>query len=352
MSFKSKRRACMLEYLPWSNQERAACLEAYKNGQFSILDIELGGECNYNCVYCDSPDRKKDCLISLSKIEQLMQNGKFRWVYICGLGEPTFNKNYKLLMGILHLCEKYGLKCSIFSNISYLTEELKEYIRKHILFILFKFDTQYVSLVKTLYGTRRPSDQLKAIDEIKSLVYFENGTTNIAASIVPTQLNQSEILNIVADCLNSNIFPLLGELELSGKGLTNYENLFLSAQELISLKIEIERLCGSKYMIPVCPAVINGVHINNRGDITVDSFSGLSCHWFWLQEPKTVVLTHLDQDNDLRMITSIIFDYRNKRFTDVVNYLKSYSGIGGAFGGCGGDIEGLFNEYLRIHGGD
>lgn len=340
----------MLEYLPWSNKERAACLEAYKNGQLSILDIELGGECNYNCVYCDSPDRKKDCLISLPQIEQLMQDGNFRWVYICGLGEPTFNKNYKLLIGILHFCEKYGLKCSIFSNVSYLTEELKEFIRKRILYILFKYDTQCISLVKTLYGTRKPSDQLRAIDEIKSLVCFENGTTNIAASIVPTQLNLKEISNIVADCLDSNIFPLLGELELSGKGQTNYENLFLSTQELVSLKMKIEKLCGEKYTIPVCPAVINGVHINNRGDITVDLFSGLSCHWFWLQEPKTVALTHLDQDNNLPMITSKIFYYREKRFADVANYLKSYSSVGRAFGGCGGDIEGLFNEYLRIHG--
>ncbi len=339
----------MLEYLPWSMQERATCLEAYKNGQLSIIDIELGGECNYNCVYCDSPDRKKDCSIFLPQIEQLMQEGQFRWVYICGLGEPTFNKNYKLLISILRLCEKYGLKCSIFSNISCLTEELKEYIRKRILFILFKYDTQCVSLVKTLYGTRKPGDQLKAINEIKSLVSVENGITNIAASIVPTQLNQGEILDIVADCLDYNIFPLLGELESSGKGQTNYENLFLNVQELISLKTEIEKLYDSKYTIPVCPAVMNGIHINYRGDITVDSFSGLSCHWFWLQEPKTVTLTRLDQDNNLRMIESKIYDYRSNQFTKMVDFMRSYSGIGGAFGGCGGDIKGLFNDYLRIH---
>lgn len=53
----------MLEYLPWSNQERVTCLGTYKNGQFSILDIELDGEYN-SCAYRDSPDRK-NCLISL-----------------------------------------------------------------------------------------------------------------------------------------------------------------------------------------------------------------------------------------------------------------------------------------------
>lgn len=340
----------MFEYLPWSEKERHKCLERYKCGQFSILDIELGGECNYNCVYCDSPDRKKGCSVSLDKVEQFMNMGTFRWVYICGLGEPTFKKNYQLLIGILQLCEKYGLQCSIFSNISHLTDELKEYIKKHILFVLFKYDTRHSSLVKTLYGTRRPNDQLKAISELKSLVCFENGTTNIAASIVPTQLNYSEILNIVSDCIDSHIFPLLGELELSGKGQTNYENLFLSSEELIALKVKIEKKWGAQYMIPVCPAVINGIHINNQCDVTVDTFSGLSCHWFWLQEPKTEILTHSSHGFAPQEIVARILDYRNKKIADVMGFSKSHSKVGAAFGGCGGDVTNLFDEYLRMHG--
>lgn len=339
----------MLEYFPWSKQERSKCLELYKNGKLSILDIELGGECNYNCVYCDSPDRKKISNLSIDKIEQLMKTGDFRWVYICGLGEPTFNKNYTNLLSILQLCDVYGLKCSVFSNISNLTEELMKYINKHILYILFKYDTQYVSLAKTLYGTRSPNEQLNSINKLKSLIYLEKGTTNIAASIVPTQLNYKEILNIVKDCIDSNIFPLLGELELSGKGKTNYENLSLNPMELKLLKKEVEKICETEYVIPICPAVMNGIHINNCSNVTVDSFSGLSCHWFWLQEPKTESLTSFDKEADTQLITNKIFDYRKKHLNDVSDYLQSYSRIGDAFGGCGGDIKNLFKEYLKIH---
>lgn len=339
----------MFEYLPWSEKERHKCLELYKCGEFSILDIELGGECNYNCVYCDSPDRKKSHSISLDEIERFMKIGTFKWVYICGLGEPTFNENYKSLINILQLCETYGLRCSIFSNISHLTKELKEYIKKRILFILFKYDTQSDALVKTLYGTREPNDQLKAIAELKSLVCFENGTTNIAASIVPTQLNYNEILDIVSDCIDAHIFPLLGELELSGKGQTNYENLFLNAEELSALKVEIEKMWGGEYTIPVCPAVINGVHINNQSNVTVDAFSGLSCHWFWLQEPKTESLDHFGSELTPQEIAGRILTYRSKKTADVMCYLKSHSSVGGAFGGCGGDVINLFGEYLRIH---
>ena len=51
--------------------------------------IELGGQCNYKCVYCDSPSRNKESIISTSKIEEVLKTKKIDWIYICGLGEPT-----------------------------------------------------------------------------------------------------------------------------------------------------------------------------------------------------------------------------------------------------------------------
>lgn len=340
----------MLEYLPWSTQEYEACIHDYTNGHLSILDLELGGECNYNCVYCDSPDRKKECNISLDNIDRLMSEGEFRWVYICGLGEPTFGKNYSFLINLLSLCEKYGVRCSIFSNLSHLTEELKSYIRKGLLYVLFKYDTRKVARVKTLYGTRKPEVQLSAIEELWQLVRFENGLTNIAASIVPTQLNSGEIFDIVEECIKHNVFPLIGELELSGKGQTNYENLFLNQNELSSIKDRVEKIWKGYYSIPVCPAVINGLHINNQNNITVDSFSGLSCHWFWLKEPQTETLAHLDSNISLNNLTATVMNYRQEHIADVAGFLKEYTHVGGAFGGCGGDVNQLFKTYLASMG--
>lgn len=336
----------MFEYLPWSKQECDICMVNYTKKHFSILDLELGGECNYNCVYCDSPDRKKECNISLANIDRLMSEGEFRWVYICGLGEPTFGKNYSFLISLLSLCEKHNVRCSIFSNLSHLTEELKSYIRKGILYVLFKYDTKIASRVKSLYGTRKPEVQLNAIEELWPLVHFENGLTNIAASIVPTQLNHGEILDIVKECITHNVFPLIGELELSGKGQANYYNLFLSQDELTNIKSHVDKIWNGNYSIPVCPAVINGLHINNQNNITVDSFSGLSCHWFWLKEPITETLAHLDSEISLHTLTTAILNYRQEHINDVVGFLREYTRVGGAFGGCGGDVIQLFKTYL------
>lgn len=149
----------MLEYLPWAQSTLDTALKKYSRGLFSILDVELGGECNYHCVYCDSPDRKKKCRLSVDAFENLISTRMFDWLFICGLGEPTFNQNYEILLKLLSLCEKYNVKCSIFSNLSNITPELIHYIETEVLYILFKYDSPHISTVKTLYGVRSVQQQ-------------------------------------------------------------------------------------------------------------------------------------------------------------------------------------------------
>lgn len=339
----------MLEYTPWSHSTLNLALEKYSKGLFSVLDVELGGACNYHCVYCDSPDRNRKCMISINAIENLMKTELFDWLFICGLGEPTYNGNYDILINMLDLCRKYNIKCSIFSNISNLTPQLIDYVRSGTLNILFKYDSSDVRTVNTLYGIKSAKKQLEAIKTLSQYVHCEGGTTNLAASIVPTGMNYDGIMKIVEECIDMGIFPLLGELEASGKGEINYENLYLSSSELDSLKYDIERMLGGDYQIPICPSVISGIHISADSHITVDEFSGLSCHWFWLEEPKTKRLLPFDMDCSLDLISNSIINYRNERIQYVEDYLCQKYDVGNAFGGCGGKISAIFSHYKLAH---
>lgn len=339
----------MLEYLPWSKELHEKLLEKYGRGIFSCLDIELGGECGYHCAYCDSPDRKKTCTIKIERLERLIQTGQFDWVYVCGLGEPTFNGNYEKFITILSLCKKYNLRCSTFSNFSILNDVLIEYVENDVLNILFKYDSNNMDMVRALYGTENVKEQLNNIKRAVRYVSNKNGTTNLAASIVPTQLNKNDIIPIVEECLSVGIFPLLSELELSGKGQTNYENLWLNKDELYRIKEEIERICGSEYVVPICPSVISGIHISYDSKITVDDFSGLSCHWFWLKEPKIKTLLYFNDGIEIKTIEQAIIGYRDSRITFVRDYSKSNGEIGLAFGGCGGSVPQIFEQYVANH---
>lgn len=339
----------MLEYEPWSKKTNENCLEKYRTSRFSCLDVELGGDCNYSCAYCDSPDRKKVCSIQIGGLERLVQSGQFDWIYVCGLGEPASNGNYKNFISILKICKKYNIRCSAFSNLSTLNRELIHFIECGILHILFKYDSNNENTVRDLYGTGNIKKQLSNIKKAKEYVHVKNGTTNLSASIVPTQLNRKSITAIVEECLKVGIFPLLGELEPSGKGQTNYEKLQINKDELSQIKEEVDRICDGEYSIPVCPSVISGIHFSYDSNITVDDFSGLSCHWFWLKEPKTKTLLHFDNSSEIKSAEEAIIKYRDSRLAFVDDYLKSNENIGFAFGGCGGNVLQIFQQYLASH---
>lgn len=339
----------MIEYLPWSRAIYKESMERYRDGLFSSLDIELGGECNFHCVYCDSPQYGKRCLVPMDVIEQYLSSGMIRWVYICGLGEPTYNKNYAKLLTILRNCAQYGVRCSIFSNLSNLTPELLRYIQDGILYIQFKFDSQKENLVQELYCAQSPSQQLCNIKTIKQYVNCDGNTTNLAASIVPTKLNFHSILSVVEECLNAQIYPLLGELECSGMGQVNYNKLCLNPEEAIELKASVEKLCGASYEIPVCPSVISGVHIDYSGHVTVDKKTGLSCHWFWLDEPQVYRIMHCSDGEEFSAITNRIMAYRDGCIDNLLRFLQSEERVGMAFGGCGGNVTQLFKQYIRAH---
>lgn len=85
----------MSQYKPWE-QEEVKSLINQSNKNLPILDIQLGGACNLNCIYCDTPKYGLPCSVNLSSIEKLMNDGDIRWVYVCGLGEPTAPANLNI----------------------------------------------------------------------------------------------------------------------------------------------------------------------------------------------------------------------------------------------------------------
>lgn len=343
----------MIEYLPWSKTVLNECIAEYKHGKFTVLDIDLGGECNFTCIYCDSPYRKKPCSISLDTIECFLKSHQFKWIHICGIGEPTFSKNYDLLLSLLKLCEKYNLKCNMFSNVFNLTTELIEFIEKDILYILFKIDTFSNTHAANLYGidSKQAQKQIENVKKLTNLVKIKNGCTNLAASIVPTNINHSVIIPIIKDMCDCNIFPMIGDLENSGRGKEHFNALSLSEPKLSQLKQEINNIIGVDYNIPQCPAVISSIHIDTNNNIIVDEFTGLSCNWFWLEEPKMKVLFKLTEKTTLHEVTKKLMLYRQAQIPKIIGLLDSYKTHSPVFGGCGGDVLSLLETYIEAHGG-
>jgi MoaA/NifB/PqqE/SkfB family radical SAM enzyme len=334
-----------MEYLPWSKNFFKKGLKSYANGQFNVLDIELGGQCNYHCMYCDSPSRNKESVVSIAKIEEVLITKRIEWIFICGLGEPMAAGNMPLFISILDLCMKYKAKCSCFTNLSVLNPEIENYIKQGILHLLFKYDSTDLSTISNLYGTSKAIEQTNNIEAIKKLVKAKGGYTNIAASIVPTKKNKNEIVSIVKDCLDNDIFPLIAELENSGTAQEHYNELALSNEELTEIKTQVNNLIDDEYEIPICPAVICGIHIRYDGVVTVDAKTGLSCHWFWLKEPQIQIIGNFN-NLDFSAITAKISKYRKKQINEVRSIYKNRNNL--IFGGFGGDVANILSKYIEV----
>lgn len=336
----------MLEYYPWSEQVLEESLASYAYGNFPILDIQLGGGCNFSCLYCDSPGRSIKSNVNVGWIQEQVAKGQIKWVFICGLGEPTHDSNIVQLKAILEICQKNDVKCSMFTNLSLIDEEIKEFIRNGVLYILFKLDTLDPKMAQSLFGVNSLDGYFNEVSCVRELVKIDRGHTNIAASIVPTQKNKSELVGIFNYCLDNGIYPLIGDLEDSGKSAELYKTLKISDVDLSRIKGIIENERHIQYHIPICPSVICGVHIDYEGKVIVDENTGLSCHWFWLKEPKVKVLIGCVYNVSFEYVRKSIMGYRNTQLSRVKDSLNTIDAM--VFGGCGGDVKSLLSKYINV----
>ncbi len=336
----------MIEYLPWSKKELRKSLDLYEKGEFSIIDIELGGHCNLSCIYCDSPDRTISSNLNVGDVENVLGDHNLEWLFICGLGEPTYSKNRKILFSLLKLCESFNLKCCIFTNSLNIDSELCDYLESGILHLLIKLDSLNPSTIEKIYGTKRSGTIISNITRIEEYIRIEDNCSNIAVSIVPTRINQNEILELVKYCLDKGMFPLIGYLEYAGSAIQSYDELTIPQNDLWRIKEEICRVTNEQYSIPICPAVVGGIHVSYDSKVIVDRSTGLSCSWFWLKTPKTIEICSFDSSVTWSQTSGKIVEYRNKKLEDVSRRLDALDNL--PFGGCGGDIKFLLSEYLNI----
>jgi MoaA/NifB/PqqE/SkfB family radical SAM enzyme len=324
----------MKEFLPWSKSTYTDSIKKYLDGHFSIIDVQVSGKCNFNCVYCDSPDRNIPAVIDYVHLSQLIRKEEsvYDWIFVCGLGEPLYGENKTILMLLLKLCKELGLKCTIFTNGSGIDANILSYVEQGILFPLIKIDTFSLELAIELYGSKNAKKTLNVINEL-----FE---------IVRTSKNITEIPTIVERCLENNTFPLIGQLEYAGKAINGYDQLLVSREQLLDLKRDIDSIIGERYVVPICPSVIAGIHIASSGYVTVDKRSGLSCSWFWLETPDTVNLCEVNKIDSLHVAERLILEHRKS----ILPGLYSMAGqiVEHPFGGCGGNIKDLFSDYIKI----
>jgi hypothetical protein len=348
------------EYFPWSRQTLSECIELQKKGLFPALDLELSAKCSgCSCIYCDSkPEVSESVNFDETKTDEIIKLLKesiplgLKWVYTCGLGEPLEDSKF---WDMLHYLAKHDVKLSMFSNGIFIQDiHTAQELKALGVSMILKMDTFDEGRFDEILGKPKTAQEIyAALDYLLSAGYAQADTyTDLAFSIVPTSLSIDGIPEVINYCKKYKIFASIGELEQAGAVIHGKLNQYLSlpTEKVSALKAFANEYYEGCYMRPICPCILTGLHINNKGDCIVDRITGLNCKWFLLKDPDTHLI-----GNIYNSTTSELFErvkaYRIKAFEKNREVINSSVDVSFVFGGCGGnptDILKLYKEANNI----
>lgn len=348
----------MLEYLPWSMKVLYDTIAAQQNGDIPTLDIELTSKCSRaSCIYCDSkPDvcthgQPGEVAFPVLKntILEAKQHG-LKWLYSCGLGEPLEDEKF---WDMIHLLKANHIGLSIFSNGIFIKDiYIARELKAHDVNIILKMDTFDEKNFDTILGGNGIASKIFAArDYLIAAGYgVKDGYTNLAFSIVPTSFSIDGIPAVIDFAKRYGVFASIGELEQAGAVINNNlgEVLGVSAEKIVHLKEVADAYVNGKYMRPICPCILTGLHIDNLGNCVVDRDTGLNCKWFLLKDPHIVRLGNIHNENIVSLFNKANA-YRKECFRNNITEIKKSCDVSYEFGGCGGnpkDIMKLATELL------
>lgn len=315
-------------YAPWAESELRINRQSYEEGNIPVLYLELSAKCTQcRCLYCDSPQRRvsteeMNLEETIDIVNQAAKQG-LRWVYICGLGEPSEDKKFFPLL--YHLGE-LGVRTSLFTNgLGFRPSDIQR-LKLNQANIILKLDTFQPDIFDRLLNSKGAATRiyrfLKSLLKESFIQVSPEQTTNIAFSIVPTLLNLDSIPEVIQFCKERSIYPVVGEMEVVGRALENVCILKPSEKDLKTLSNCISKVLGHPYVRPLCPGIIDGLHIDHVGNCVVDSLTGLSCGWFIADESKMRNLANIRNDH-ISVLREKVRQYRVERLKNVLSILRN-----------------------------
>lgn len=349
----------MLEFFPWSRKVLASNITLQKSGNMPVLDLELSAQCTGACcIYCDSKPKvgcahahELDWNALLNVMVQSKELG-VKWVYTCGLGEPMEDGKF---WGLLEFLKVNGISLSMFTNGLFIKDSITAKNLKdagvHIILKMDTFDEKKYDTILHKEGTAKLI--YDANEYLLSAGYGskDGKYTDLAYSIVPTIYSISGIPEVINFAKNNGIFPSIGELEDAGIVYRERkkEKLDVSPEALLKLKELADNYAGTVYKRPICSAIFTGIHIDNMGDCIVDRQSGLNCKWFLLTEPDVYKIGNVNKTS-VRELFANVNKYRKHQFKVNRSLFEQYIEGKFVFGGCGGNIQEVFELAMELNG--
>lgn len=251
------------------------------DGKLLTIRLETSRICNLKCLYCnnDSGQSVHD-EISLSVMKKIITQARLlgaESVVIIGGGEPLIYDHIKELVAFI--CSS-GMIPVIITNGLALTEDLCSFLWDNNSSVLLKCDSlnkEKQDLLSGHTGTYQSIQQ--AIELLIKKGFNMPGSKHLKAglSFVVTRINYTDILPIWDFCRRNGFYPNFEEFIPRGRGLINYNELYLNNQSVFTIKeklLEYDRInYGYDWLLhsPLpghgCFQPICSVYITSTGDV-------------------------------------------------------------------------------------
>lgn len=355
--YSLKEKPNVIEYKPWSEAVLKQCIEDSNKGLIPTLDLELTAKCSHaHCIYCDSKpgvsEHEVPNELNYSKLKEITLEAKKRglkWVYTCGLGEPMETKYFRKYIRFL---KDNNIKFSMFTNgLRIQNLETAKLLKECNVNVVLKVDTFDEKKYDVILGKKGAAKKIyRARDLLLEAGYGADakGKTDLAFSIVPTTFSFDGIAEVLSFCEKKGIYASIGELEQAGEVLRNNrsDQLGLSTKQVKQLKSAANKYLGTQYRRPICPCIMNGIHIDNFGNCVVDRESGLNCKWFLLKEPSVVNLGNVNEKT-IKELHEAVTSYRNEAFKNRADDIHASCRMPIVFGGCGGNPKDIIQTVEK-----
>lgn len=155
-------------YRPWDSGLAKQSLQDSWEGEFSILDLQLGSACNAHCRHCDSScsSLHESADLDINEVVRLL--GEMRqsrnyfspehqseplWCFICGLGEPTEpTENLPKLLELLDRTAEIGVNFALFNMSSpdpFDLGDFRNYSYREIANLILDYRVEHIEKVRS-----------------------------------------------------------------------------------------------------------------------------------------------------------------------------------------------------------
>lgn len=329
-----------LKYLPYT-----LTLDPHKK---EVLDIRLGNTCQLACRgCCGSKCNTANVLPDTADIIWLADRLDTKLIMIDEVGEPTEANNRGTFKAILAFAKERGILVSCFSNMVDWDDELFWYVGCGTLCVLYQLYSENYATLCSYHQVDKVAEIRENINRLKTRVRIAaGGATNIAASMYPTTENIHEIPTMFNSCLYHGIYPFVGEYLRMGRGDENGDQLEVSNDELAELHATVSKIIGEDYEIPLCPCILNGVHMVENGTIIVDENTGFACDGLSYEDSTLHVIGKIGDPGlvDAGALLRRIHEYEQARLPyirELRDKMPDYY-----FGSCSGRPKKILDAWL------